>query len=322
MKIHGVCDFFSKVGEGFCTAGRVILNGTQRVAMAILSCPINAARGCFLAGRAVVGCVGRAIRGTSRKAADTFFEIFAPRELREYNQKIRTVLSKLKNNSFSQEETFNALKEIANSDIILPERNIRPIREAFSLLLDRGEFTVRHSLEETPEIFPRKWEGEKLITNDAAKASIERITTGSFWTKTTLVDGSSCEKSIESEQIQALTAFYTKKLGVTDTDPEDLVYHLMLRFSADYAGTAIFSALNVFSLDRMYCLGTGEAGEDNGYHFGFENGIAKAYQTSYHTKMDPTGKVLQRLEITRSISLDPQNISSAWDEVVTIRKLG
>jgi hypothetical protein len=322
MKIHGVCDFFSRVGEDFLVAGRAILNTTQRVAIAILGCPLKVARGCFLAGRAVLGCARRAVRATSQRVENLFFSIFAPRELREYNQQIQTILSKLKNDSFSQEETFNQLIKTANSSIILPEQSIRPIQETFSSLLDRGGFTVHHTLEEI-QIFPRKWEGEKLKENNKAKAAAERIIPLPFWTKTTSDNGLSFEQSIESEEIQALTEFYKNKPGVSPevSDAEDLVYHLMLRLAPDYAGIASLCYLRVFAKERVDSLVSGDDFEGNGYHFGFENGIATAYQIGIYKRINPQGEVLQQLEITRSISADPTNLSSAWDEVVTIRKL-
>jgi len=324
MKIHGVCDFFSRIGEGFCTAGRAILDGTQKVAMAILRCPLRVARGCFLAGRAVVGCAGRAIRRTATKVADTFMGVFASREQREWNQFLRTVLRRLNNETVFGSDTLkdvdNVIGRFAGNNLHLTERNANAIRAAVNSLLDRG-FTVQHRLEEVSSIFPAKWEEGQLIKdNEKAMATIERaIPTGGFWTKKTSDKGFD---EIATDQIEGISAFYKAK-GVPN--PEDLAHHLILRCACDYNGTTIFkhfSMIENFSMIHYFTAKRSEEDPEGGYYFGFENGVATVVHKGRYTKIDPKEiDPPQLLEVTRSLSLDPQNISSAWDEVVTIRRL-
>ncbi len=126
MRIHGVCNCFSRLGEGICAAGGAILTGTQKVAMAILGCPFRVARGCFLAGRAVLGCVGMAVMGTARKVGDTFSAVFGSKS-KEPKREIKIVSSSQKVDSclLGQPLTSMGIPAIStsSSELEIPEED-------------------------------------------------------------------------------------------------------------------------------------------------------------------------------------------------------
>jgi len=322
MRIPNVRAFFTRVGEGVRDVGKAVFNGTQRVARAILNVPVKVVGGCCIAGRAAIGCVGRSAKKTAEKVGNLFFRIFAS-EQSKYNRKIQTILNRLKNDSFSQKETVNFFMKFADDSIDLSAQMVASIRETFSSLLNRDEFTMRHTLDEVREIFPEGWKGERLITNHEAKEAAERNIPSQFWVQG--ADASS-EEEVQSEKVEALTTFYQESLGIEDRDTaQDLVYHVMLRASVDYAGTSIFNTLTAMDAFRVYAFlrVTDRPVEGGGYHFGVENGMATLFHKGLFERVDRTGEEEPQLfEVKRSISsIDPNNLSPSWNEVVTVTKI-
>jgi len=197
------------------------------------------------------------------------------------------------------------------------------IRLVFNMLLERDQFTVPHEMDPSlnqdatinqgVEPFVEEWvqnySGTKMVANAFGRSKV-----WAFDNPVVLEDES--DDAVKAAQFhRTVSDFYRENVS----NPEELVHALMVRMSTEYSAVNIFAQLS--SLDQAGYLLVPKPTEHCGFYFGFESGNVIGSQKTQYMKLDCSGNEDPQLfEIIRTISLDPNNVSETWEEVVTIRK--
>jgi len=196
----------------------------------------------------------------------------------------------------------------------------------YSSLLKNSQLTVFHTLEDVPDIFSSEKEqvGE-IVENEKAMNAIKNTCgRSSLFTADKKIDlGAEFKTANDTQKTEEfhkrLVAFYKEKKV---SNPEKLVYALMLRMTGEYnvIGNLNFSGVLVEDLPYIVRETTLN---DTGLHFDFENGGATVFQKHRYEKQDMGAekKPTEHFDITRSISLNPNNITPKWKEVITIKPI-